>query len=317
MSKQDFLDKMESENKNISMIKWCLNRIEAVMAIDDILTLDKQGIVDLVIKLNPSSYRTVVNYLNVIRLYNKYAGNMKVYEIVNSIKRHDVWDMCDKPKDKYLSYDDFFNWIDEMRSDEKINGNMKYYMALAWAIYEGIYCDDMSVLKNLREKDVFDNYVILRKDDGESYRLDISVELATLLKEIGARKVWYRENTRGRYEIPINGAEEDSIFKIEKRRSIVSDDNNRYRIVYMNQLRKVTLEYLGNTIRPFYIYISGLMYRIKCKVEEAGFDLNYAFEGCTKYSVTNDIIEEELKRSHYMKNKSALEQTVTGFLNVF
>ena len=100
---------------------------------------------------------------------------------------------------------------------------------------EGIYNDDMSVIKNLRASDIKGNMVTLREDSGHSYDIEVSEEFAIDLKELSYIDTWERKNRYGLCKIKIEGLYSDSCFKVENRKG---SSEYAYRYTYYRILRK-------------------------------------------------------------------------------
>ena len=78
-----------------------------------------------------------------------------------------------------------------------------------------MYCEDISVLKNLRASDIKDNNVKLINDNGEFRYLQITERLADDLKELADVYVWERNNRYGRMEVNTTGIYIDSCLKFD------------------------------------------------------------------------------------------------------
>jgi len=89
-----------------------------------------------------------------------------------------------------------------------------YYKSLFRSLYEGIYSDDMSVLKNLRATDINNNIVTLREDNGNTYQMQIPADLADNLLQLPSEP-FLRRNRNATFPITVSGVYNDSCFKIE------------------------------------------------------------------------------------------------------
>ena len=166
------------------------------------------------------------------------------------------------------------------------------------------------------------NIVTLREDNGSVYDLEISQQLADKLLKLSNTHIWNRRNRNSDgYEITIYGEYHDSCFKIEQRKEKGSAEQEvqRYRKVYLAWISKITSKYIGNSVRPLYIYVSGIMCRIKHIFEDdnTGFDLRFAFVENPRFRMTGILIEKELERCHYNKPRYQLNKMVNGYIDVF
>lgn len=321
MNRQDFLDSVNSEHLK-KTLNWCLSNIETKCQLDEIPKMAKDDIIDLILSVSPTSYMMAESYLYTVKAYVSYIGDEKASQTLSKIKVGDIWNENTKPKDtkKFLSEQDFKELINEIEMKEDFN--VDFYTAILQCIYEGIYIEDLSVLKNLRGSDIHGNIVTLREDNGSVYDLEISQQLADKLLKLSNTHIWNRRNRNSDgYEITIYGEYHDSCFKIEQRKEKGSAEQEvqRYRKVYLAWISKITSKYIGNSVRPLYIYVSGIMCRIKHIFEDdnTGFDLRFAFVENPRFRMTGILIEKELERCHYNKPRYQLNKMVNGYIDVF
>ena len=192
--------------------------------------------------------------------------------------------------------------------------NAFYFQTLFKCVYEGIYNDDMSVIKNLRSSDICNNIVTLHEDSGYSYDMEISSELSIDLKELGKVDTWERKNRHGVFQMKIDGLHPDSCFKVEKRKDF---SEYSYRFSYYRILRKIAKEYLEYNLLPLQLYASGIMYRIRLNLEEQNINLEDAFEEHNRDRMVGKIIANELARCNYNIEVKGFRQLVKGHLEVF
>ena len=171
----------------------------------------------------------------------------------------------------------------------------------------------MSVLKNLRGRDITGNIVTLHEDNGNAYTLKISTELADMLKELSHIYTWERKNRNGSFCMPTTGIYFDSCFKVEIRKN----SEYSYRFSYYRVLRKITEEYVGCQIKPFDIYISGIMYRICLKLKKEGISIADAFADENRNRVVVKVLSEELKRCNYSNETRNFRELIKGHLDIF
>lgn len=108
---------------------------------------------NIILSMKPNSPKAITTIAYMLSLYAKYLDNDDMYHIARDIDRNVLWAMA-KPiaKKKFISHYTFENVYKEVGVYEEYNSF--YLQTLFRAIYEGIYCDDMSVLKNLRGSDI-------------------------------------------------------------------------------------------------------------------------------------------------------------------
>ena len=141
---------------------------------------------------------------------------------------------------KELNNEEYQRVIKDIATYEEFNA--LYYELLFSCIWNGIYNDDLSVIKNLRASNIGDDgIVILEEDNGHVYKFKISEKLASDLKQLASINTWQRQNRFGICNVEMRGVYQDSVFKIENR-STASNDS--YRFTYYAKLRKIAKEYL-------------------------------------------------------------------------
>ena len=122
----------------------------------------------IILSLKPNSPKAITTIVYIMSLYAKYLDNNELYNIVQDIDRNMIWSIAKKSASKkfisFSSYKDVYTNID-MYEDY----NSFYIQTLFRCLYEGIYSDDMSVVKNLRASDINNNIVTLRKDNEDPY----------------------------------------------------------------------------------------------------------------------------------------------------
>lgn len=267
----------------------------------------------IILSLHPNSPKAIITICYVMGLYAKYLEDDKLYHMIQDIDRNSLWLMAkpNAPK-KFISHSSFEEVYHDVGVYEDLNSF--YYQTLFRCLYEGIYTDDMSVIKNLRASDVHGNKVTLREDNGHSYDLIISIELANNLRDLGSIDVWERKNRYGICQIKTTGLYFDSCFKVENRKG---SSEYTYRYSYYRILRKIAKEYLEYNLLPLQIYISGMMYRIGLKLQEHDISLEEAFADQNRDRLVSKIISEELTRCNCDTEIRNFRQAVKGHLDVF
>ena len=212
-------------------------------------------------------------------------------------------------KHTYLSQSEFQDVYNAIGSydEDTFYYNSVYYQSLFWAVYVGIFNDGLSVLKNLRASDIDGNTITLRDDNDEEWKLDIPEQLVLDFITLVNNSIWYRKNRNGMCEIKLEGLFYDSIFKVD-----IHTPNSKYSYsnTYYTKLRRIAVEYLGYTLAPKNLFMSGIINRIK---EQYGKSDELFVEGI-KISdpVLVDIFNKEAKRCHYEVGFWNFRQTVMG-----
>ena len=193
--------------------------------------------------------------------------------------------------------------------------NALYYELLFSCIWFGIYNDDLSVIKNLRSRDIGnDGIVTLQEDNGHTYKLKVPEKLASDLKQLASINTWQRRNRFGICNVDMRGLYSDSVFKIENR-STASNDS--FRFTFYAKLRKIAKEYLEYSLLPLQLYTSGIMYRVKAELEKNAISLEEAFADNSRNKMAHLIIQKELVRCNSNIELGNFRELVKGHLEVF
>lgn len=310
---EHFINSIESSNTQ-KVAKFVLKNIE-----DSIENYNSIEIEQVIINKQPNSPKEITTIIYILSTYAKYLqkqgiiDNDNMYQILQSLDKKLLWKMA-KPqaKQKFLSNEQFKRVIHDIEMYEEYNS--LYYTTLFQAIYEGLYNDDLSVLKNLRKSDIKDNVVTLKEDSNHIYKIKISERLANDLRQLADIDVWQRKNRFGLCNVDMRGLYSDSIFKIENR-STASD--NSFRFTFYNKLRKIAKEYLEYSLLPLHLYTSGIMHRIKSELEKNDILLEEAFSDNNRNRMAHLIIEKELMRCNSGIEIGNFRELVKGHLNSF
>lgn len=309
-----FLESVKVPN-TAKVVKFVLKDVDA-----NIENYSPMELEQFILDRQPNSPKTITTICYVLGLYAKWLrdegliDNDNFYQIVQSMDKRLLWQKA-KPhaKRKFISHEQYKRIVHEIGVYEDFNP--LYYEALFRSIYEGIYSDDLSVLKNLRGSDIDDdNIVTLREDNGHTYRLKVSEKLAADLKKLANVYIWERRNRFGVCKVDMRGLHSDSVFKIEDR-STASNDS--FRFTYYAKLRKIAKEYLEYTLLPLQLYTSGIMHRIKTELDKNGISLEEAFADNSRNKTAHMIIEKELIRSNSSVSIGNFRELVKGHLNSF
>jgi len=310
-----FINSFEVEN-TAKVIKHVLGDIE-----EKIENYSKVELEKFILDKEPNSYRAITTICYVIGVYAKwlnknypFEGNI-LLELVTGIDKKQLWkEIKPTARKKFVTYYDLKRIINDIELYEEFNE--LYYKTLLRCIYEGIYSEDMSVIKNLRGSDIRGNSVTLREDNGHIYNLTITTELARDIIELSRKQVWERRNRYGVCKVDMRGVNSDSVFKIEYRKS-ANIQNDKMRFCYYDKLRKICGRYLDNNISPFQLYISGIMYRIVTKLKEQNININDAMSLHNRDKNIHLLIQEELTRSNYGSELGNFKEIVRGHAEIF
>lgn len=302
-----FLKTFDSPNT-----KKVVNSLQAIGQYDytDCTPIDLEQIV---LNMKPNSPKAITTICYVLGLYAEYLKDYELLNMIRDIDRNALWLMAksNAPK-KFISHFNFENVYHEIGVYEEYNSF--YQQTLFRCLYEGIYNDDMSVIKNLRASDIENNVATLKEDNGHSYKIVISDKLVHDLKELGKIDTWERKNRYGTCKIKIDGLYSDSCFKVENRKG---SSEYSYRYTYYRILRKIAKEYLEYNLLPLQLYVSGIMYRIKLNLNECNISLDEAFANGNKDRLVNKIISEELIRCNCDTEVKNFREMVRGHIEVF
>lgn len=314
---QEYIDSIESENsKKVS--KHIFKRINV-----DNLSIEDSSIIQierLIFDANPNSIKDITTIIYVLSSYLKYLQEQKIIkndntrQIVQSLDKKLLWKKC-KPtaKKKFISHEEFERIVKDIATFEEYNA--LYFELLFSCIYNGIYNDDMSVLKNLRSSDIEDSgMVTLREDNTHIYKIKISERLAKDLKQLAAIDKWNRLNRFGLCQVDMIGIFPDSVFKVESR---TTNSENSYKFSYYSKLRKISKDYVGYSLPPLQLYASGIVHRIKIELEKNGVAMEEAFGDNSRNRVAYMIIEKELTRCNSGIELGNFRELIKGHLENF
>ncbi len=303
------------QNKKNRVALSVFSRLSALGYGDDFLDIyqDSAVIEQIILELHPTSIRSITTICSLVSAYAKFIENNNAYQTIQNIDRNLLWEKA-KPNaaQKYLSHELYLNVIHDIGMFEETNA--LYYQTLFRVIYEGVYCEDMSVIANLRASDIDGNIVELHTDDGYSYKIALPEDLIEDLKELAASNEWERKNRYGIFKMKVSGRYPDSCFKIENRKD---DSDTTYRFGYYNKLRKIAKEYLEYNISPLQLFISGIMYHIRLELDKKNISIEDAFAEENRNKTVMNIITKELSRCEYDIPVKALREQVVGYLEVF
>ena len=308
--------------------KWPLNKMKSAgYEIEQTTSMDTEQIERLIVETKINSINAIQMFISTIRFYNVNSenGNKNIDKILKQIDRKALLKECKKNYGvkKYLSYSQFTDLIKRIESDqEKTMVNCHYCAVLLRAIYGGIYSPNFSALKNLKENsfEFYENcaYVnlLIENPDGTNKLQVISVEKKLAEDIIKLSKMpLYKRNRYGDSEIDISKLQyPDGCFKIQ-----LNKDNepkvDSFRFSYTRKIRLIKENFCSDEflLKPYDIFISGIVYRIKQKLEKDGFNLKTAFQEFAPYC--REYIVNELNTSNININEYELRRSILGHLD--
>ncbi|MBR4289896.1 MAG: hypothetical protein IKT52_04560 [Oscillospiraceae bacterium] len=313
---QEFIESIDVPNTE-KVVRYVLDGVEV-----DFETMDIQQLEQFVLSREPNSPKAIATICYVLGAYARWLqeeqrgdGNA-LYELIQSLDKKYIWNRA-KPaaRRKFITYNQFCRVISEIGICEEFN--QLYYQTLFRCVYEGIYNDDMSVLKNLRGSDVCGEYVTLHEDNGHTYKLKISIQLARDLVELSKQQIWERKNRYGLCRVHMRGLYNDSVFKIEERKNSSPNTEESYKFSLYAKIRKITGEYLAYRIMPFPLYVSGLMHRITLRLIQTGISVEETFSENSRNRTASEIVSSELLRCNYTSGLANFREIVRGQLDQF
>lgn len=309
-----FINSIESSNSQ-KVAKYALKDIN-----DNIENYNSMELEQLILNRKPSSPKEIVTVCYILGSYSKWlqeqniVDNDNLYQMVSSLDKKLLWKKC-KPnaKKKFISEKDYQRVVKDIATYEEYNA--LYYELLFSCIWNGIYNDDLSVIKNLRSSKINDNGIItLEEDNGHIYKIKVPEKLASDLKQLASISAWQRPNRFGICNVEMRGVYPDSIFKVEHR---TTASNGSYRFSYYSKLRKIAKEYLEHTLLPLQLYTSGVMHRIKTELKNNNISLEEAFADNSRNKLAHMIIQKELIRCNSSIETGNFREMVKGHLESF
>ena len=309
-----YIESIESPNTK-KVARYALKNVN-----DDIENYNQLELERFIINRKPNSSKEIITVCYILGVYSKWlyeqsiADNDNLYQIVSSLDKKLLWKRC-KPnaKKKFISGQDYQRVIKDIATYEEYNP--LYYELLFSCIWHGLYSDDLSVIKNLRSSNIDDDGIVtLQEDNGHSYKLRIPEKLAKDLKQLASINTWQRPNRFSVCNVELRGVYNDSVFKIEHRKTAVDDS---YRFSYYSKLRKISKEYLEHSLLPLQLFASGVMHRIKGELEKNNITLEEAFADKSRNKAAYTIIEKELIRTNSNIEPTNFRELVKGHLNSF
>lgn len=278
----------------------------------------KQTIIDN----KPVSKREITVMLTTAARYAKYINNdylLNVIEQVRDIGRSSIWEIAKPNAEQSFftrrEFDFIFNMLDPDRNFEGFEENTFYYRTLFWAVYEGVYSYDMSILENVRASDIDLNnrQITLRDAKDNTYVMDDMPE--KLLKDLidcSNLKYWMQKKRGGsiaRYDMV--GRYPDACFK-----ALSSRAKQNLKAGYQAKLKKITTAFFDSKISPPHIYYSGIAHRIADRLKENDISIDSAFRQRNNAYLPVSIIRQELERSHYNNPVHKFKEIIDSHLEI-
>lgn len=269
---------------------------------------------EVILKTSPRSLKTITSTCTILKWYAKFLGNQAMISQVENLDRKKLWEKI-KPNvaQKFISHRQFEEVFMDISQHAELN--VEYQLTLLRAIYEGIYCSDMYVLRNLRRSDVDGNTVTLCNRNEEKYTLEVSSWLSEHLIRMSKVNTTERKNDCCYFEVRIEGPYHDSCFKSELRGGV--EKENTYKNHYNKVIAKIAKEYIGFSITPAQIFVSGIMYRLKISLDTIGISIEEAFSENNQNPMVNQAIQRELDRCNYNIKPNAFRELVIGHTEIF
>lgn len=303
-----FIDSIESPNSK-KVAKFALKDVN-----EDIENYSQMKLEQIILDKKPSSQKEIITIIYIFSSYAKWLNNDNLYHMLQSLDKNLLWKKA-KPsaKKKFINNEEYKRIIKDIATYEEHNA--LYYELLFSCIWNGVYNDDLSVIKNLRTSNIGDDGVVmLEEDNGHSYKFKISEKLSSDLKQLANINIWNRPNRFGICNVDMRGSYPDSVFKIENRSTA---SNESFRFTYYAKLRKIAKEYVGHSLLPLQLYTSGIMHRIKVELDKNNISLEEAFAKNSRNKMAHLIISKELLRCNSSIEVGNFRELVKGHLDSF
>lgn len=312
---QEYIDSVKSENTK-KVLRHVLSRVDT----DNIENCNLMQMEQRILDSAPNSPKAITTAVYVLSTYFKWLqeqsiiDNDSALQLVKSIDKKLLWQKVPKTaKKKFINNEQYEETIKSIATYEEYNA--LYFELLFSCIWNGIYNQDMSVIKNLRRSDIEDDgMVTLHEDNGHTYRIKIPERLAKDLIQLSTINEWIRPNRFSLCHVEMKGVYPDSVFKVESRSTNSGDS---YKFSYYAKLRKIAKEHVGYSLLPLQLYASGIMHRIKLELKKNDITLEEAFSQNNRNRTAHMIIEKELVRCNSGIEVSNFRELVKGYINSF
>ena len=284
--------------------------------------ISAEELIQIIIDNKPASKREITVMLTTAARYAKYCDNknlLNIIEQVREIGRGTIWDKA-KPnaEQSFFTRKEFKKimiGLNPNDPDEGFEENTLYYRTLFWAVYEGIYNYDMSVMENVRASDININnrQITLRDNKDNVYIMNDMPEQLLNDLIICSKLLYWEQRKRGngiaRYDMV--GKYPDACFK-----ALSSKARQNLRAGYQAKLKKITTTYFDTKISPPHIYYSGIAHRIADRLAANDISIDDAFRSRNNAFLPVNIIRQELERSHYNKPVHKFKEIIDSHLEI-
>lgn len=306
-SYEDFLETFEDKNSRKAA------KCYSVLGDYDYTDCTIIDLEQIILNMKPKNLKSIITICYFMGEYAKFMNNNKLYHMVQSLDKKAIWSIAKEfAEERFISNKRFKEIYNDIGLYEE--SNSFYKQTLFRAIYEGIYSEDLSAIKNLRASDIHGNKVSLCRDDRiGTYDIEISEELAMDLKELSNIDYSERKNRWGSItHVKTTGLYPDSCFKVESR----NGSEDKIKFSYYRVLSHISDEYIGYGLTPFNLFLSGVVYRIKLELNKHDMTLTGVFnEYDRSNTVANNIINEVLKKNNYSSSISNFKILIDGFVD--
>lgn len=270
----------------------------------------------------PISKREITVMLTTAARYAKYINDdylLNVIEQVRDIGRSSIWEIA-KPnaEQSFFTRKEFevvMKGLNPNDPDEGFEENTLYYRTLFWAVYEGIYSYDMSVIENIRASDIdlINKQITLRDNKDNIYVMnDMPEQLLNDLILCSKLQYWeQRKRGNGISRYDMIGKYPDACFK-----ALSSRAKQNLKAGYQAKLKKVTTAFFDSKISPPHIYYSGIAHRIADRLKENDISIDSAFRKRNNAFLPVSIIRQELERSHYNNPVHKFKEIIDSHLEI-
>ena len=288
----------------------------------DYTDCDEEFVKQVIISCNPKKGEKSINPIKqVIINFAKFIGDNRLEYIARNINRKQVWnEVKENAEDRYISHKEFEYVLKKIFNSDDVEPrlfNLKYYVALFWCTYEGIYNGDYSLISNLRTCNINKRTVTTYDNEGVEHKFILPKRLINLLIDLGEENIWETTNANQK----MSGKYSDSCFKICQRKKKKSEDeiniDESYRNFYLDKLGRINEKYIKRKLSSQEIYVSGIMHRIILRANKEGVSLQDIFKPHNRNPLHNSIILQELRHSNYHIPIKNFREMVKDYLYVF
>lgn len=298
----------EKTRNNYKFYFDALDRNNIDISSDSIANMEQ--LENIFVQLGFNSFNSIISFRYVLKSYSIFINDKPLFNLIRKI---DIYRILEKiqgnMKHTFLSQSEFQDVYSTIGTydEDTFYYNAVYYRSLFWAVYAGIFNEGLSVLKNLRASDIDGQSITLRDDNGEEWELDIPEQLVSDFITLVNDSVWYRKNRSGLCKIHTEGMFYDSVFKVDIR---TPNSKYSYCSTYYTMLRRIAVEYLGYTLAPKNLFMSGLINRIKEQYGKSDEEFRLGIKNSEPMLV--ELYRAEAKRCHYTVDFWNFRQTIMG-----